>query len=618
MTGNTAAQLREMLLTEFRGADLRNNPADMSLSRSPSCMNMVRSVPNQVRKRMGYQATAHYSGKINGRYRYRSQEIIHAGEKLYRGQTLIYSGMNNARSCGFHFNDRLYLLDGLHFFYLDGSTFGEVSDIAYVPRVMISRNPDGTGGTVLESLNVLSDKWTESFYGTATDQNYQLSFNGLDDNDVTAQIMEADGVSWRTVTEGTEMTVNRTTGVVTFATAPGKSPVEGQDNVRITASRDCSAQRFKICGCDVCAAYDESGTGSRVFVTGCNGYPNRDFWSAQNDPTYFPDVNYSVLGQSNARIMGYSRIGDSLAAHKGAPENTVYVRKGEMMETADGKQEFGFRTGSVLTGHGAVSQYSFAALGSEPLFLTECGVCALTASDLTGERYEQSRSYFIDPALTTEANGSEAVAAIYRDFYVLAFPSGHVYLLDGLQKTYVKEQPRSSYQYECFCWDHIYARCLWTKDDQLYFGDEDGYIYQFYTDTTDPISYNDNGEPIEAWWQTADLQGTRFYAAKTFRRYSVRLTGTVNTSVQGSYRNAGGAWIPVSDSEIPVRHWQFSAMQFSKLCFSGDTTARTVSGRLAVHRAEKLALRFSNAKLHEPFGLEAIALHYIQTGRSKR
>lgn len=38
-------------------------------------------------------------------------------------------------------------------------------------------------------------------------------------------------------TEGTDFTVNRETGAVTFLTVPGKSPLNGEDNVKITAYR---------------------------------------------------------------------------------------------------------------------------------------------------------------------------------------------------------------------------------------------------------------------------------------------------------------------------------------------------------------------------------------------
>ncbi len=616
-----APQLHRTMITAFKGADLYSSPTAIDLRRSPNCPNMVRSVPDKVRKRMGYFLHHVYDGRINGHYIYNGQEVIHAGTRLYVDGEEVTDALNDARSCGFCFNDRLYLLDGANYVYLEGEHFGNVQEIAYVPRTIISKNPDGSGGAVLEGLNVLSDRWTESFYGTAEANSYQLSFAGLSADKVTVRVMESDGVGWKELQEDSSFTVDRASGQVVFAEAPGASPVEGQDNVYITAARDLTAQREKVTRSDTCITYGEAGTGSRVFVTGYEKYPNRDFWCGANDPTYFPDLNYSVLGQSNARIMGYSLLGDRLAAHKNDAEGTVYIRCGERVaeitEQGVTVQNLEFRTGNVITGRGAVSRFSFASLGSEPLFLTGRGVCALTASDLTGEKYEQNRSFYIDTALAKEENRAEAVATVYRDFYVLAYPSGRVYLLDGLQKSYHRDQPYSSYQYECFYWTGIFARCLWTEGDRLCFGDADGRVYHFYTDPADPASYNDCGAPIEGVWQTADLDGSLFYQAKTYRRFSVYLSSEGNTSIEAYYRKDSGAWQYMEDNSLEVRRFYFSNTN-AALWDDGDHTDRIVSRRLMVRKAGSLTLRLMNTGYNEPFGLEALALEYTQAGNYKK
>jgi hypothetical protein len=615
-----APEWRRTMISAFKGADLYSSPTSIDLRRSPNCPNMVRSVPDKVRKRMGYRLYRTYEGRINGHYVYNGREVIHAGTRLYVDGKEVSAALNDSRSCGFCFNDRLYVLDGANYVYLDGETFGQVKDIAYVPRTVISKNPDGSGGAVLEGINILSDRWTESFYGQKDVKAYQLSFAGLSDEKVAVRVMENNGIGWKELQEGSAFTVDRVSGQVVFTTAPGASPVEGQDNVYITAARDLTAQREKVIRSDTCITYGEAGTGARVFVTGYEKYPNRDFWCAVNDPTYFPDLNYSVLGQSNARIMGYSLLGDRLAAHKNDAEGTVYIRCGEseaaVTEHGATVREMVFRTGNVITGRGAVSRFSFASLGSEPLFLTGRGICALTASDLTGEKYEQNRSFYIDPALAKEEKREEAVATVYRDFYVLAYPSGRVYLLDGLQKAYNRDQPYSSYQYECFYWTGIFARCLWTEGDMLCFGDEEGHVYHFYTDPADPASYNDCGVPIEGVWQTPDLDGSLFYQAKTYRRFSVYLSSEGNTSIEAYYRKDSGEWQYMEDNSLEARRFYFSST--SAALWDGDDTNRIVSRRLMVRKAGSLTLRLMNTGYNEPFGLEAMALEYTQSGVYKK
>ena len=54
-----------------------------------------------------------------------------------------------------------------------------VTQVAYVPTISIGRAPSG-GGTPYEPINLLQNKWTETFLGTETDKEYQLSFKDLD------------------------------------------------------------------------------------------------------------------------------------------------------------------------------------------------------------------------------------------------------------------------------------------------------------------------------------------------------------------------------------------------------------------------------------------------------
>ena len=73
-----------------------------------------------------------------------------------------------------------------------------------------------------------------------------------------------------------------------------------------------------------------------------------------------------MLGQDDAAVVGYSIVGDLLAAHKASSENgrNVILRRGEM---ADGQAAF--PAVGALQGEGAISPYSFCYLGTEPLFL---------------------------------------------------------------------------------------------------------------------------------------------------------------------------------------------------------------------------------------------------------
>ena len=237
-------------------------------------------------------------------------------------------------------------------------------------------------------MNLLTGKRTDSYRGTEetkAETVYYLSFNALTDTAVTAQVLQADG-SWAAKAEGTDFTVDRPLGKVTFKTAPGKSPVDGEDNVQITY--EVADRADTINKCRFCILYGVSGALDRVFAAGSPDEPNVDYWSEWSDPAYFGDVSYSILGQESSPIMGYSVLADTLVTHKQGEENgrNAFVRKGEL--DSDGFAVF--KITNVIQGDGAVATRSFASLNSEPLFLTARGVYALTPSDVTGERYAQA------------------------------------------------------------------------------------------------------------------------------------------------------------------------------------------------------------------------------------
>jgi hypothetical protein len=92
----------------------------------------------------------------------------------------------------------------------------------YIPDTLISLNPDGTAGTILEEINKLTPMCTHSFLGTADTVDYVLNTTDMTADDVIVKILSSEGV-WETV-DSDDYTVNRTTKTITFDTAPGVSP----------------------------------------------------------------------------------------------------------------------------------------------------------------------------------------------------------------------------------------------------------------------------------------------------------------------------------------------------------------------------------------------------------
>lgn len=606
-----------MVVDTFRGVDLLNSPANVEKSRSPAAPNMIRDQVGKVRKRMGYQtvATAPEGARVNGVHFLGEERLLHAGAKLYRwedGETgAVFTelgAMADARSVSFRFDDRLYLLDGTEYRVYDGSTLAAVSAGAYVPTVVISRNPTG-GGTAYEALNLLGTRWRESFLGTAEDKTYQLTADGLDETPVTAELLNADG-EWAAKTEGTDFTVDRERGTVTFSTAPGVSPVTGHDNVRITASKAREGYGGTVSACTVFAVYGVGGAADRVFLSGNAAKPGMDWYSAYDDPTYFPDTSYTQLSRDGAEVAGYAILNNTLATFlQGSTDGrSVVVRTGSL----DGDGEALFRITNTLIGQDAAAPGTFALAGKEPLFLTERGVYAITAEELTGEKYSQERSYYISTALEAAEGMAEACAIVWRDFYVLALGST-LYLLDLRQRSYEKNSPYSSFQYECYYFPAITARVLFQDGEALCFGQADGALRRFGTNVDAPESYNDDGAAIDAYWETSDFDGKAFFRAKTFTGVSVRLASAVLTGVK-IYAQKQGIWSQVFDAKERARYLDWGYIDFAKFVFSADRTPRTLWGKIKLKKVDKVRFRLQNNALNEPFGLYAFGLEWKEPG----
>lgn len=614
-----ALKVGQVNISRFRGVDLSNSPSNVDETRSPDALNMIPDMAGKPVKRTGYHRVGTYPAVIHAVHYLdlpgETRMVVHAGDKLYIGEEQVYSGMAEGRSVACQMDGKLWIADGKRlvcYGELDGTFQAKaVDEMAAVPMVVIGRRPTG-GGTSFDPLNLLGDKWTDSFLGSETDKEYQLSFGDLSSAAVTAQILQKDG-TWAERTEGTHFSVDRKTGKVTFTTAPGASPVTGADNVRITAAKDRSEYRARINQCDAAILFGVNGASDRLFLTGNPDYPNYDWFSGLGDPTMFGDLSYSVLGQDSSRIMGYTIIGDRLAAHKDAAENgrNIVLRQGIL---TDGKAAFPIS--GTLQGEGAVAKGAFGYLYNEPLYLTRLGVFAVTAQDVTGERYSQNRSFYVNRRLTAEPDLKNAIACGWKDFYVLAV-GGHVYILDGSQRTYEKGEPYSTFQYECFYWDGIDATAIWSRDDTLYFGRQDGQILAFYTDFEDQMSFNDDGAPIRAYWEFPDFDGKDFYRNKTVRYLAFRLASAVATGVN-VWAQVRGAWKLLYGEFARARYFAFSQATFSKWTFSTDPTPKTLGRKIKIKKVDKTRFRLENAELGEPFGLYEMSIEYTENGRYKR
>ena len=618
---------------KFHGVDFAKTPATTASSNSPNSVNMIRDEISKVRRRMGYKSIIEYGATdvIYGIHKLNDIFIIHVGTKLYRetysggayNRIELYVFMAAHKSVSQQINNKLYILDGTSYICCDGLACAPV--VGYIPTVMIACDMNGTG-TAFEDYNLLTNKFRKLFEGG---QEYYLS--SADDtyfNTITVEHY-ADG-AWAELPNTHSYppvggwVVKKDVGIYSHIYIDPLIDTGGQGTIRFTyTNASLSSKRDVIDKCDTLTMYGVNGQENQLFVTGSTHtttvdgvvtkYNNRDYWSAVDDPTYFSDLSYSILGQDDSSIVGYSKINGLLATHKDTKAGSIYLRSGENVTVYD-LIKSNFPVKSVLNGGGTIAKRSFQNIG-EPLFLTKSGIQTISTQDLTNREYEQTRGDRVNIRLLTEPNIENAVSTVYKDYYLIAV-NGNVYVLDKLQKQYEPNKATSEYQYVAFFWDNVPASCFYNDNDTLYFGTADGKIMQFYTDANDASSYNDNGSAIVASWEFPQFVGNLFWSNKTFTHFFLKLKSAVRTGAEIDVQ-IKGLWGTAKTDYVSYGYFDFGDIDFSNLNFSTDQTPKTEATKIKFKKINKIAFRLKNTELNQPFGIDSFGFLYTEKGINK-
>ncbi|MBQ8594947.1 MAG: hypothetical protein IJ406_03210 [Oscillospiraceae bacterium] len=670
-----AAPVKKVVeITSFAGIDLSSAPADIDRKRSPDAPNMMPDSKGNPVKRPGFSFLEKLPGRINGSFSLGEKKIIHSGDSLFLEGEKIWEGMADELSSGRVVGDRLFIFDGFEALVFDGNDVHPICDVAYVPTVLISKNADecvrktvlkgdGTstefvleqipaeiisvkkgeteaeyslleeklvlktapaeneeitvearyenepGGMLKEEFNLLSRRWKESFLcETGTEQNFTLSQENLSEEAVRAWVMNENG-EMEEKTEGEDFSVDRENGKIIFNFPVAKTPVSGEDNLVIEAAKYFEGYENKINFCRKSITYDSGGASTRIFVCGNPFEKQRDYWCAANDPTYWPDTYYSDITNETSEIIGYSIIEGYLATHI-APAldgRSVVLRKAEIDDLGNAV----FPIFKHLQGEEAFAPDSFVYMEKEPLFITKRGVYAVTAEDISGEKYTQNRSFFINKALCAEPELKNAFCVKWKQFYVISV-SGKLYLLDTSRRSYQRGEPLSSFQYECYLWENIPARILWEENGELFFGDSEGNIGKFIEG-----KFSDNGKAIDAFWTIPDFAGDTFWKNKTIRTVALELAPYPQNKVRLEVK-IGGFWKILEEWMDKISYFSWGAINWENFTWNGNPTPRTVTLKTKIKKFDKVGFRIVCDEAEKAFGLYGFSVEYIEKGRFKK
>lgn len=609
---------KSITMGRFLGIDLRNAPSNVEAGRSPYCPNMIRDTVGSAKKRYGYKTLFSIDPPFNGGHTLKDisagteKVLVHGGKKIYSVDmtdfttTELTADANDGISKSVQISGSLYILDGANYWTYDGTTLEKVSANAYIPTIIISRLYDG-GGTVLEPVNLIQPKRIERFLGDNTNKTFQLTATNIDLDEVTVKSLQNDG-TFSDLVENTDFTVNRALGTVTFGSIK-PTPVTGEDNLYITYAKTITGYSDRVEKCDIMKLYGINGQRDTLVIAGHPELVNYDWHSKADDPTYFGDTWYSVIGQDDSRIVGYSILNDRLITHKDSTvSDSTIVRAFEYVSNT-----LILRVQGSYQATGALAKHSFASFDNEPLYVTTSrNISAITASDILGERFSQERSYYISSALEKESDLENAYGIRFEDYYMLAV-NGKIYILDSIQPVYERNAPYSNRQYECYLWTGIGARVLWVHNEMLFFGTTDGDVKRFFTDNdTSENKYLDDDENFDCWFDTNEIYGSEPELKKMFTHLAVLLASYPRTGVK-IWAKVEGIWEVFFDYDQSANFIDFNDIDFSEFTFRTDDTPTLAGGKMKLKRVLHTQLRFENSK-DEPFGIYLAVLKYTSSG----
>ena len=229
---------------------------------------------------------------------------------------------------------------------LEAGSLTDIGGEIPIPRLLIGGRgvPSPSSEPVIqtgvgESRNLLTPKFRAVYTTDGKCSAFYLPLQGLDNAPVTAALTLAAGTVTHTVpagasagglgADGYRLHLDRARGCVWFTDAAGNAampPFRQANNLDITASKADETGRDRIFGMTFSTWFGgdptNMGGGTRLFLGGNPRCPGRVYWSQFNNPLYFPEYNYSVVGREDELVTAFGHQGDNLVLFK---EREVYA-----------------------------------------------------------------------------------------------------------------------------------------------------------------------------------------------------------------------------------------------------------------------------------------------------
>ena len=383
----------------------------------------------------------------------------------------ICSTLNNSKVTFFEMNEKLYVLDGKEYYQYDNTGLIKVSDIAYIPTMVIAADPATGAGTQFEQFNLLGSGFKHSFTANGTSKDYQLCLKGLDATPVIASLDY--GTTFNKV-EGTDFTVDRVNGKVSFLTAPVK---ELPDNVIIAASKTVSGLADRIKKCTDYIGFGGINDTHLIFYGNPNT-PSVIYRGGVLDPTYFPENYYQAVGNTSEKVQKLVLQYDACIAIK---EKSIWYIDFQLNSSGEATYPVRPLNDSI----GCNNPLTVQLLDNVPVYMNKKGLYRLTQSTVRSEKNVENISLRVNKKLALET----ILASIDYDNKLFLAGQDTCYIYDYLHDVWL-------------IWNNVPAVCFLEYNKQLYFADAQGGIHKFKSENKDILPFNDNGKVINAYWKS--------------------------------------------------------------------------------------------------------------------
>ncbi len=460
----------------------------------------------------------------------------------------------------FGFEEKLYLLNGTDYKAWDGENLEDVT--GYRPLVTTAVPPGG-GGTTLESVNKLNGLRRCRFSPDGESVVFTLPESGIKSVDYVTNLVTGGSMSgW---------TADLTKGTITFSSAPeaGINTIE----VGWTYPQNDSAT---VRGMRYAELYN-GAQDSRVFLYGdgtnqciysgldSNGQPRAD---------YFPDLNVAAVGDANTPITSMIRHYNKLMAFKLDSTYSIYY---DTLTLETGEVTAGFYITPVNRSIGNCAPGQAVLVDNRPRTLDGRSVIewksTSTSGTITGDQRNAQRiSQRVD---RTIRQFDLSTAKTFYDKYA------HEYYVIGSDGTALVNNVDAD---AWFIYTDFGAKCLINYKDELYFGTADGYLRHVSEDYC-----SDNGEPIDALWESGsmafDTDYKRKYSAMLWVGIKPENNGYLKVTAETDRKSDFAEYSFVTDDAADVLRMNRIKLKAKKFTYyklilsnnTADTTATVVS-----------------------------------------